>query len=194
MYLSIYLSPLTIFISTLSLTQSLSLYISPQHISLLASYSLSQSLLLNSPLSHYFTPYLSHSLYLTLYSFYRATTSPISVMTHDKLYHGSDILPLAPILLLQELVWERWGGGGLLLLPSLLYDTIHPHSDHRPHDLIRTTYITCSTSSMPLLGLTISFSGCATPPPPPHKIVYSSVFPYILSLSIFLSPSLQIIA
>ena len=75
-YLSIYLSSLTHFLSTLSLTHSLSLYISPRRLSPLASYSLSHSLLLNSPFSHYFTLYLSHTLSL---KFYRATASPISL-------------------------------------------------------------------------------------------------------------------
>ena len=102
-YLSIYLYPLTHFLSPLYFTHSLSLYISSQHFSLLASCSPSHSILFKSPLYHHFTLYLSHTLYLTLSDFYRASASPISIMPHNKLDHGYDILPPAPLLLLSKL-------------------------------------------------------------------------------------------
>ena len=79
------------------------------------------------------------------------------------------------------------GGGGLLLLTSPLYNHINPHSDHCPHALIRTPYANCAASSMPLLSLTLSFSGRINPPPPPnHSPNNDNLFPlHPLPLSIF---------
>ena len=115
-------------------------------------------------------------------------------MPHDKLNCGSDLPPLAPILLLCKLVWERWGGLGLLIIPYPLYNTIHPHYDHCTHDLILTPSANCATSSMPLLGLILYFSSRVNPPPQ-HLPKNDDIFPYILSLSLFsLSLSPQIIA
>ena len=102
LFLSIYLSPLNHFLSPLSLTHSLSLFhslclsISPQLLSLPASYSLSHYIFLNYPFSHYLFslylfPYsLSHTH--TLSSFSRAS---ISVTPCNKIYRGADLLPLA---------------------------------------------------------------------------------------------------
>ena len=85
-------------------------------------------------------------------------------------------------------MWEvRGGWGGLLILPSPLYDPIHPHSDHCLHAFIHTLSTNCATSSMPLLGRTLSFSGCVNPPLPPthHLLDNDNILPYILSLYIF---------
>ena len=72
-------------------------------------------------------------------------------------------LPLSPSFV----NWDgggEGGGRGMLILTSPLYDPIHPHSDHYPHALIRTPSGNCATSSMPLLGPTLSFSGRFNPP------------------------------
>ena len=93
-YLSLYLSPLTHFLSPLSLNHSLSLSISPRPLSILASYSLSHFLLLNYPFSHYLFPLslfsysLSHTH--TLSSLSRAYISPISVIHRKKINRGAD--------------------------------------------------------------------------------------------------------
>ena len=64
-YINIYIYTLTHFLSLLSITHSLYLYISPRRLILPASSSLSHSLLLKSLLSRYLTIYLSHTHYLS---------------------------------------------------------------------------------------------------------------------------------
>ena len=91
-YLSINLSPITHFLSPLSHTRSLSLYIYHQRLSLPASYSLSHYLLLDSTLSHYLTLYLSYTLSL-------------SFMPRNKLDRVAGLLPFSPLLLLWKLGW-----------------------------------------------------------------------------------------
>ena len=79
-YLYIYLSPFSNFLSPLSHTHSLSLYISLQPVSVPDSNSLYHSLSLNSPLSNYLNLHLSYTQSLTLSDLYRASAPPISVM------------------------------------------------------------------------------------------------------------------
>ena len=104
-----YLSPLTHFLSPLSIIHYKSLYIYHQRLSLPASYSFYHFLLFNSSFSHYLTLYLSHTISLTLSVFYRAPASPISIMPRNKLGRDADLLPLSPLLLLHKLGGVRGG-------------------------------------------------------------------------------------
>ena len=81
---------------------------------------------------------------------------------------------------------EVRGGGGGLLLTYTLYDPIHIQSDHFPHAFIRTPSANYTTSSMPLLVLTLYVYGRVNSPPHQYLNNYN-LFPYILYISLFSS-------
>ena len=61
--------------------------------------------------------------------------------------------------------WYMGGeGGGGLLLPYLMYNIRHPHSNRYPHVFIFSPSANCVTSIMHLIGLVLSFSVCVEPP------------------------------
>ena len=62
----------------------------------------------------------------------------------------------------------------MLLITSMLYYPIRPHSDRCPHYLIRTPSTNCATSAMHPLFLALSFS--VRIDPSPHHFPYNDDF------------------
>ena len=119
-YLYIYIFSITFYLLSLSLTLCLSIFIT----NLLVSRPLNNFITIYYWNLHYLTIYyitlyfitlyITHTLSITIYDFYRASTSPIYFMTHKNRDCGDYLLPLPPILffLLWKLGWESWGEGG----------------------------------------------------------------------------------
>ena len=73
------------------------------------------------------TLYIIHTLSLTLSALYRASTYPVSIMSHGKLYCGADVLPLAPPLIRLLLFWPPTPWFDTCLLRKMRHDSsLHP--------------------------------------------------------------------